>query len=52
MKSRLNEIVREINAKIFSSSKLLEILCALSKSPRIAFLLYFWGLLMTSDGVS
>ena len=27
----------------FSSSKLLEILCALYKSPRIAFLLYFLG---------
>ena len=28
--------------RFFSSSKLLEILCALYKSPRIAFLLYFW----------
>ena len=48
-KSRLNEIVREINTKIFFcnalflSSKLLAILCILCKSPRTAFLLYFLG---------
>ena len=49
IKSVLNKIVQEINAKIFfintlfSISKLLEISFALCKSPRIAFLLYFLG---------
>ena len=48
-KSRLNEIVRKINTKIFFcnalflSSKLLGILCIICKSPRIAFPLYFLG---------
>ena len=48
IKSRLNEWKRKINAKFFLihcflSSKLLEILCALCKSSRIAFRLYFLG---------
>ena len=49
IKSRLNKIVREIIAKtyflntLFSSSKLLEILFALCKSPRIAFFLMAFG---------
>ena len=46
--------VEKTNAKkihCFSNSKLLEILCALCKYPRIAFFYTFWGLLMTSDWV-